>query len=788
VSWQLSSLKPGQLWQMPLLIFSLVLFGYAAYLFIDPKPGPTVDDRIAEARSYLRQERYDAVYPILNDVLKSTSTLSKQKQGTIHLLIATALEGDMIAQNNSLPVNHENIIQQTKLAQEQEIEIGADGFRRMAASYEALGKRKEALTAYRRALAMDVDRQLSLHRKVIDLLLDEQNTEAADRELTAYLGVKDLANVERSWALGLQGQLLIDQNKFAEARLLLDRASKLAIGSDNSHQGELAFRYGYAAWKLNDLEEADRQFRLARQLMTPSNPLDADAALNLAKVAQARGDLDQAQAFLRDVITTHPAHRAAIEAQLTRGAFRISAGQDDAGLSDLQRVTEVILKRESLDILRDELRDTLLEAEATLTSRSNYAGSLEVLDLETRLTPKPDTAFFGRLAVALEKRSAQVVALAKPNDAAEVARRRQESVELLTRAGKSYVKLSQMLTVASDEGYAENLWKGIDCFDRAGNTLDAIASLELFIAERPDDAQTPDALLRVGRSYEAIGQVDKAIAAYQQNMFRYASSLAATKSAVPLAQAYMRQGPSSFDRAERVLMEVVTNNPRLTPESNEFRSAILELGRLHYLSGDYDRAIARMEEYAQRYGVGAEKTQLSFQMADSYWKSAAKLDEQARQIEAGTFDSKGGPIPDRMTVIMERRTRLEKALTQYATAIEAVQSKTQQTDLEKLYGRLAHFYRADCLYELGRYRESIEQFDRAAMLYPNDPSAISAYMKIFTAYVQLGEPDLAKAAHARASVMLSRMPRDAFNDSTYVISREDRERFLNFASEAGLVR
>ncbi|MFT3786056.1 MAG: hypothetical protein QM770_07810 [Tepidisphaeraceae bacterium] len=55
MDWQLSALKPGQLWQLPLLIFSLLLFGYAAYLFIDPKPGPSFDQQLVAARAYLRR-------------------------------------------------------------------------------------------------------------------------------------------------------------------------------------------------------------------------------------------------------------------------------------------------------------------------------------------------------------------------------------------------------------------------------------------------------------------------------------------------------------------------------------------------------------------------------------------------------------------------------------------------------------------------------------------------------------------------------------------------------------
>jgi hypothetical protein len=52
-----------------LLLASLGLFGYAAYLFIDPQPGPSIDERIASARKFLDQERPDAANALLNRIL-----------------------------------------------------------------------------------------------------------------------------------------------------------------------------------------------------------------------------------------------------------------------------------------------------------------------------------------------------------------------------------------------------------------------------------------------------------------------------------------------------------------------------------------------------------------------------------------------------------------------------------------------------------------------------------------------------------------------------------------------
>ena len=68
----------GQLWQLPLLVVSLGLFGYAAYLFIDPKPGLTIDQKVAAGRTYLAQERPKAAIEHLGRLL-NTEKLDKLK-------------------------------------------------------------------------------------------------------------------------------------------------------------------------------------------------------------------------------------------------------------------------------------------------------------------------------------------------------------------------------------------------------------------------------------------------------------------------------------------------------------------------------------------------------------------------------------------------------------------------------------------------------------------------------------------------------------------------------------
>src|SRR5438105_12342953 len=99
------SAKLAQLWQLPLLLLSLSLFGYAAYLFIDPQPGLTVDQKIQIARTYLDQERPKAAIEQLNNILTSDK-LEVATQGRVHIMLAEAIELRQKKLRKSIPINH----------------------------------------------------------------------------------------------------------------------------------------------------------------------------------------------------------------------------------------------------------------------------------------------------------------------------------------------------------------------------------------------------------------------------------------------------------------------------------------------------------------------------------------------------------------------------------------------------------------------------------------------------------------------------------------------------------
>ncbi|MGH7214957.1 MAG: tetratricopeptide repeat protein, partial [Tepidisphaeraceae bacterium] len=552
-----------QLWQLPLLLASLGLFGYAAYLFIDPKPGLSIDQKIVVARTFLKQERAEAAIEQLNKIL-ATEKLDPEHQAKVHLALAESLEVGQKQKRINVPANHERIIEQTRLAQGAGAKPDAPMYRRMAESFEALGRKSEALDHYRQAAALDPSKSLRLQRKVIDLQLAVDDPFAAEVSLEAYLRATEITGSERSWALGERAQILIDRGKFVEGRTLLDEALKLSV--DPVAQGEVNYRLGYAAWKMGDVDEAERYLRVARDQLRVQHPLDADACHALGRIYQEKNDPAQAISFYQIVLVSHPDAKVAPLSRLGRGVCRIMQGEDDPGLTDLHDLVNQILAKSSYNRYREPALNGLRQGSQLLTAKGNLQGALELLAYEQQLQPLPPPGFFGRLAEVYEKRADQVEKTIPDADNAEKIRRGQMVRELRTKAGDAFVGWSNALTLSDDKGYGDALWRGIDLYDRAANVQSVIAALELFVAERPDDSLAPDALLRLGRAYQAAGLFDKAIAAFQRNQFRYAKSLAASKSAVPLAQAYIAKGPDAYGKAETVLMAVVDNNPTITPQ------------------------------------------------------------------------------------------------------------------------------------------------------------------------------------------------------------------------------
>jgi tetratricopeptide (TPR) repeat protein len=283
-------------------------------------------------------------------------------------------------------------------------------------------------------------------------------------------------------------------------------------------QGQLHYWLGYSQWKLGDAGEAERLLRVARDFMKVRHPTDADAAYTLGRIRQEKRDYREATAFYESVLVSHPDSPVALLAKLGRGLCRVSLGEDHAGLNDLQTLVNEVVAKPAHKRRTPEVVAGLRDAAATLATRDNFEGALEVMAYEQRLTPAPAGEFFARLATVYERRAEQVEGSvdAAPNSD-ERFRRQDQTRALRTKAGDAYIAYAKSLGGDEDDkGYGSAIWKAVDLYDRAGSLPLSIAALELFAAERPSDGLAPDALLRLGRAYQAAGHFDKAIEKLQR--------------------------------------------------------------------------------------------------------------------------------------------------------------------------------------------------------------------------------------------------------------------------------
>lgn len=780
----------AQLWQLPLLVVALGLFGYAAYLFIDPKPGLTLAQKVEIARTYLSNDRPEAAIDQLNPLLE-TKNLPRQYEADIRLALGQAIDEAQKQKKLRVAANFQKVIEQTERA----LGLGAKEdwsvYRRLGENYEALEQPDQALKNYRRAEAADPNHALSLKRKVIDLQLDRNLAEAAEQSLDDYLKDGRLSESERAWALAQKGHLLADAGQFAVARALLAQALKL--DSDPTSQGQVNYQLGYCDWKLGDNAQAERLLRLARDQLRVQHPLDADAAYLLGKIRQAANDPGQGIAFYDAVLLSHPDAALAPMARLGRGICRLMLNLEEPGLTDLHDVVNAISEKPARQKFKPDAVATLRQAVTLLVADKRYQGALEVLAYEQLLGDKPGPEFFSRLAQVYQKRADQVEQSINQAAAAEEQYRRTQQVrDLRVKAGDAFLAYAKALTAVDDKGYGDAIWKAADLYDRAGSIQLAIAALELFVAERPADGLAPDALLRLGRAYQATGQLDNAISAFQRNQFRYPQTLAASKSGVPLAQSLIAKGPENYAKAQKVLTAVIEDNPLITPEAEEFREALFELAQLFYRTDRYEEAVARLEEITQRYNDDPRLGQLLFLMADSYRKSAALLSTipTTRPTDATVASASAATaiptLADPREAQAARRERLTKAQGLYDRVIEKYRGTLPQAEMDQLYLKLAHFYRADCMYELGDYASAIRAYDAAALRYQEDPSALAAYVQIVNSYCALGRFEEAKHVNERAKVLLRAMPKDIFEKAKFSLSKDYWEQWLKWTNDAGM--
>jgi len=776
-------------WQLPLLVTSLGLLA-AAVFQLGPAPSR---QPISKAADYLANLVAAGEYQQaleLGEALLLREQVTDAELAPVRLSTARARSGFAREARVDRIEFGLRIVEDFKKAVALGQTLTADDQVRMGEAFEWQRRFGSAVDAYNQAIDDGIDQPFELRRRVIALTLDylAPPTETADALLDRFL--TDLGGTRldlRLWAVEQALELFVDQGRLDDAATLLTRNHDQFSGSDLfSHfeylEALLLFRKGH-------FDEAEAQLRGIRNRVPRHDPVNAMTGWLLGRVVMSDGGPQRPQealSFFSDVLAFHAGDRYA-------AASRIGAAE---ALAMLERDDE------ALDAYRTAIEDSKALDDTRVANRSVLRTSLSLMAEKRRQADRfEEAAAYAQLAVSLLDRQeveqsvmllqqlAQLEVLLashldrKAGDLSTESRRPIEARSDLARAAlaaaaETYVQLAQ-LDALNEQRAAEASWWAAELYAKAGQRDRAANLYGAFVAERPRHPFVPRALLRIGQLLHLSGRLPEAVEAYQDCYRRFPRSLDGARALVPLAQAFLAMGPRYEEAAEKTLHIVLQESEVFTPQAPEFADALFLLSEAWNRRGEFERAIATFEEVLERYPDDPRTGRARYFLADSYRRSGLALKAEAKD---GTYADEMKRMRD------ESVARFDAAKKLYRELIEAYELRDPASldRRERVYLRHAHLYEADCYFETQDYERALKLYEESAGLFKEMPSALAAYVQMINCHVFLGQPDEARAALARVTVLVDSMPDSAFARTVSPERREDWKRYFDWLGKSEL--
>ncbi len=183
-----------------------------------------------------------------------------------------------------------------------------------------------------------------------------------------------------------------------------------------------------------------------------------------------------------------------------------------------------------------------------------------------------------------------------------------------------------------------------------------VSALELCVTERADDPLAPDALARLGKTYESMGNADQAIGAYQRLQGAYPKTTAAGRSAVPLALLYVAKDPSHVPMAISVLSGAIEAS-----DADVRHDALLELGRIQHRTGDEAGALSHFQQFAHDYPADARMGEVNFLAAECSTRIASQIDARVASASASSTENAAGVVEMTQAAAAKKQHLLDAA-------------------------------------------------------------------------------------------------------------------------------
>ncbi|MEM6797936.1 MAG: tetratricopeptide repeat protein [Planctomycetota bacterium] len=632
----------------------------------------------------------------------------------------------------------------------------------------------EGVEVLLQALALDPTHETEIHELLARAYyfsggLEYPDYAAAVEQLDAVLAAPNVTEQQRNRVLLRKARAVSRLGRNEEAlNILAELPPAASPAIRRLVTGQVLVRSAAAegdpALRKEVLDKAEQSLVEAERMDKLSTEISGDSQYLRGKIDELRGREGRSMERYLSIRKRFGMSSAGIAASAAEGDLLRLAGKPDASLDAYRRALDAVeetsyYQSELLPLA--ELRAIILAAQGGFLDNKQFGQALTLIDQMDFLFDETRQL---ELSAATRLRWGDWLL-----DQATLKGR--PVVELLTEgrlrlreAGKTYELLAAERFAKKQ--YPEDLWQAADAYYRGQSYTSAGRILRDYLKNEPL-RRNATALLRLGQSMLALGDADRAVEAFEECIEFHPNDAATYGARLAAAKAYRDLGET--DRAEVLLTENLLGSA-ISPRSPEWRDSKFELGALLHDVGRYNGAIDHLEEAINRYPDSKHTRVATYLVAESYRHAAEEPMEKFREAKA---------VNERENNERLFRDLLEKARDRYETVQREISRSTTADIMDKAMLRNCYMLKGSVLFDLGRYKEAVDEYSNVSALYQNEPFVLETLVQISHCWRRLGEPDKARGNIDQALVALNVMPKETDFLATTTRSRIEWESLLN---------
>ncbi|PHQ81716.1 MAG: hypothetical protein COB69_03800 [Phycisphaera sp.] len=798
-----------ELWQVPTLALAVVLLLAGLIGVVATRPKPDINGMIRIAETRLERGDHAGTLEMLNG--KVRQHVDAPFFTDAHLQQFHTLRGRAVAKGQrELGVqetqNYESVLSEFKAAEKAGAKLGNEDQLLRLESLIATEQYDEATDRLERLDDELSAERIALRKRIIEVAMGARHPriELAESHLLTLTRDPMLGVDDRCWAAARRAEIQLDQGFINEAITGILREMPRVASAKAGARGELFTLLGRGYMESGAVSEARKQLERATELIDSDDDLFAQTLMQLGRSLELTGEMELALEQFELVTQDYAGSKSYLPAMLARGDVLSAISETDPAqyskeesIGAYVRFVDEAVGRAPEPLLLEAIKSMLQRSEEQFVKNDLVAASqyvqlaedihgildtpVEVLHMQARV----NFAMAEEMLRGAITGEAHVIDLA---DADPVTRAQTQRHYI--RAADYYRRLADRIAGTDDDAaYAHSLWMAADAFDRGGDVAEAIAGFSEFAISITDDPRVPEAQFRLARAYQASG--DYSLAAQQfeglltdSHDERLGKNVGpfAVLSHVPLAQVYLADIDSDNDSRAEELLNIVIRGELGDVNSDAFAMALASIGQVHYLKGQYPRAIESLTEAVARNPGTRDIHRLRFLLADSRRLEAEMITQTLTQ---------GSIAPSVARELIGKQTEhLTIAAGLFADVRDGLEEvdPRRRTALETMYLRNSYFYVGDCAFDLGEFETAIRSYSIAKDRYAEDAASLIAMVQIFNSYFELGDLERARTASERARRFYETLPKEAWEDKSLPMTQADWERWLDSSYELAAMR